>query len=64
MWTGSPLTTRWPADGVWPMTVPMEEIVWAMGSVKDGIVALGGDCGDRGAASEVELRLRSSALAM
>src|SRR5947209_854324 len=24
MWTGSPLTTRWPAGGVWEMTVPTE----------------------------------------
>ena len=40
---GSPLTTRWPAGGVCAITVPMEETVWAMGSVKDGVVALGGD---------------------
>ena len=46
------------------MTVPMVETGWAMGSVEDSVVALGGDCAVRGAAGEVELRLRSSALAM
>jgi len=64
MWTGSPLTTRWPAGGVWAMTVPMVETGCAIGSVEDSVVALGGDCAVRGAAGEVELRLRSSALAM
>ena len=62
MWTASPLTTRWPAAGVWAMTVPREETAWATGSVVAGAGVVASDAG--AVAAGVVGRLRSSALAM
>ena len=49
MWTGSPLTTRWPAAGNWVTTVPTEKL-WAVGAAG---AAVGGAGSVAGAAAEV-----------